>query len=57
MTADADGWVVVWNTGTRRPVAVWKAHEGAVMNVAEWGGRILTLVSLPLDSPLRFYED
>lgn len=44
VTADADGWVVVWNVSTRRPVAVWKAHEGAVMNVAEWKGRILTFV-------------
>lgn len=47
VTADADGWVVVWNVTTRRPVSVWKAHEGAVMNVAEWGGRLLTFV-LPL---------
>lgn len=44
VTADADGWVVMWNVATRRPVSVWKAHEGAVMNVAEWGGRLLTFV-------------
>ncbi|KAH0602765.1 uncharacterized protein H6S33_008415 [Morchella sextelata] len=42
ITADADGWVVVWNVGTRRPVAVWKAHEGTVMNVVGWDGKIIT---------------
>lgn len=46
VTADADGWVVLWKVATRRPVSVWKAHEGAVMRVAEWRGRILTFVPL-----------
>lgn len=50
VTADADGWVVLWKVATRRPVSVWKAHEGAVMRVAEWRGRILTCV---LSSPWR----
>lgn len=48
ITADADGWVVVWNVGTRRPVAVWKAHEGTVMNVVGWDGKIITWVCLPV---------
>lgn len=42
ITADADGWVVVWNVGTRRPVAVWKAHDGTLMNVVGWDGKIIT---------------
>lgn len=48
ITADADGWVVVWNVGTRRPVAVWKAHEGTVMKVMGRDGKIITWVYLPV---------
>ncbi|PGH02410.1 hypothetical protein AJ79_07642 [Helicocarpus griseus UAMH5409] len=33
ISADADGWVVVWNMGTKRAVASWKAHESAVLGV------------------------
>ncbi|KAL2006267.1 hypothetical protein VTN00DRAFT_9921 [Thermoascus crustaceus] len=32
-SGDADGWVVIWSVVTKRPVAVWKAHEGAVLEV------------------------
>lgn len=33
VSGDADGWVVVWDLVTKRPVTVWKAHEGAVLEV------------------------
>ncbi|KAJ5690403.1 hypothetical protein N7462_004795 [Penicillium macrosclerotiorum] len=33
ISGDADGWVVIWDLVTKRPVAVWKAHEGAVLEV------------------------
>ncbi|KAL1967998.1 hypothetical protein VTN77DRAFT_2415 [Rasamsonia byssochlamydoides] len=33
VSADADGWVVIWNVVTKRPRVVWKAHEGAVLEV------------------------
>lgn len=33
VSGDADGWTIVWNTTTKRPTAVWKAHEGAILNV------------------------
>jgi WD40 repeat protein len=33
VSADADGWVVVWDMTTKRPRAVWRAHEGAVLEV------------------------
>ncbi|KAF3909853.1 hypothetical protein ABW21_db0205236 [Orbilia brochopaga] len=36
VSADADGWAVVWNLATRRPVAVWRAHNGAVLGVSDW---------------------
>lgn len=33
VSGDADGWIVVWDLITKRPVTVWKAHEGAVLEV------------------------
>ncbi|KAL7276111.1 Astra associated protein 1 Asa1 [Rhizina undulata] len=42
ITGDADGWVVVWDTGSRRPVAVWRAHEGAVLKVGELRDGVVT---------------
>ncbi|KAJ5397864.1 hypothetical protein N7509_005977 [Penicillium cosmopolitanum] len=31
VSGDADGWIVVWDLVTKRPVTVWKAHEGAIL--------------------------
>ena len=54
LSGDADGWVVVWDTSTKRPVAAWKAHDAAVLGVqgvhmmgsggSDWETRILTYV-------------
>ncbi|KAL1953309.1 hypothetical protein VTO42DRAFT_3016 [Malbranchea cinnamomea] len=33
ISGDADGWVVVWDMATKRPVAAWKAHGGAILGV------------------------
>jgi WD40 repeat protein len=45
ITADAEGWIVLWNVSTRRPVAVWKAHEASILGAAPWGDdRIITWV-------------
>lgn len=33
VSGDANGWVVVWDMVSKRPVAVWKAHDGAVLEV------------------------
>lgn len=33
VSGDADGWIVIWNLVTKRPVATWKAHAGAVLEV------------------------
>ena len=32
-SGDADGWIVVWSLMTKRPVAAWKAHDGAILGV------------------------
>ena len=43
VTGDAEGWVVVWSLETRRSVAVWRAHEGVLLGVGEWGEeRVIT---------------
>jgi ASTRA-associated protein 1 len=33
---DSDGWIVVWNMSTRRPLAVWRAHNASVLSIREW---------------------
>ncbi|KAG5439300.1 hypothetical protein PCANB_001599 [Pneumocystis canis] len=33
---DADGWIIIWNTFTRRPVIVWKAHSESVLTCCDW---------------------
>ncbi|KAL2830867.1 WD40-repeat-containing domain protein [Aspergillus cavernicola] len=44
VSGDADGWIIVWDLIFKRPVAVWKAHEGAVLEVKAFtlGARNLT---------------
>ncbi|KAL1642603.1 Astra associated protein 1 Asa1 [Diplodia intermedia] len=36
LTGDADGWVVLWNVATKRAVAVWRAHDGAILGFGTW---------------------
>lgn len=36
ISGDADGWIVIWSTVSKRPVAVWKAHENAILGVGDW---------------------
>ncbi|KAJ5817899.1 hypothetical protein N7447_007907 [Penicillium robsamsonii] len=31
VSGDANGWIVVWDLVTKRPVTAWKAHEGAIL--------------------------
>ena len=33
VSGDADGWVIVWDMTLKRPHVVWKAHEGALLEV------------------------
>lgn len=37
LTGDAEGWLVLWNVFTKRPVAVWRAHKGAILGLDVWG--------------------
>ena len=45
LTADAEGWTVSWNLAFKRPVAVWKAHDNAILGIGSWSSdRIITCV-------------
>ncbi|PHH72627.1 hypothetical protein CDD80_4407 [Ophiocordyceps camponoti-rufipedis] len=36
-TADADGFIVLWDLAVMRPAAVWKAHDKSILGVMGWG--------------------
>ncbi|KAF7903445.1 uncharacterized protein EAF01_006494 [Botrytis porri] len=42
ITGDAEGWVVMWSLESRRGTAVWRAHEGVLLGVGEWGEGVVT---------------
>lgn len=52
LSGDADGWVVLWGSSIKRPVAVWRAHKGTVLGLGRWGDdKIITYVlRMPHDS-------
>ncbi|KAJ5165839.1 hypothetical protein N7492_006135 [Penicillium capsulatum] len=33
VSGDAEGWIVIWDLVTKRPMTVWKGHQGAVLEV------------------------
>jgi len=37
VTADADGYLIVWDLSIMRPKAVWRAHQKTVLGIREWG--------------------
>lgn len=54
ITGDADGWVILWKLETKRALAVWKAHNGAILGSAEWGQD--KLVTHGRDNSLRIWQ-
>lgn len=43
LTGDADGCVVLWKLESKRPVAVWRAHDAAILGTGEWlSDRVIT---------------
>lgn len=53
VSADRDGWVVVWSVATRRPRARWRAHEGHVATVEPTAHGLLTHGR---DMAVRFWD-
>lgn len=41
VTGDAEGWIVIWSLATKRPTAVWRAHEGVILGAEAWGQNLL----------------
>ncbi|KAG4304034.1 hypothetical protein PORY_002557 [Pneumocystis oryctolagi] len=35
-TCDANGWIIIWDTFTRRPIIVWKAHLESILTCYYW---------------------
>ncbi|KAK4935848.1 Astra associated protein 1 Asa1 [Elasticomyces elasticus] len=53
-SGDSEGWLVIWSLATKRPTAVWKAHEGALMAIRPWGHH--RLVTHGRDHKLRVWH-
>ncbi|KAK2766818.1 ASTRA complex subunit [Arachnomyces sp. PD_36] len=61
ISGDADGWIVIWDVVSKRPVAVWKAHEGAILavkgsNLGEDGGDESAIFTHGRDHKLRVWR-
>ncbi|KAL2831882.1 WD40-repeat-containing domain protein [Aspergillus pseudoustus] len=59
VSGDADGWIVVWDLIFKRSVAVWKAHEGAVLEVKGFtlgNGRLTEIFTHGRDHKLRVWR-
>ncbi|KAF2275558.1 WD40 repeat-like protein [Westerdykella ornata] len=54
LTGDADGWVVSWNLESKRPVAVWRAHEATILGAEEWSTD--KIITHGRDSALRIWQ-
>ncbi|KAF2083476.1 WD40 repeat-like protein [Saccharata proteae CBS 121410] len=54
LTADADGWVVLWSLATKRPVAVWRAHRNSILGLCDWQHD--RIVTHGRDSHLRVWQ-
>ncbi|KAL4887634.1 WD40-repeat-containing domain protein [Aspergillus karnatakaensis] len=58
-SGDAEGWIVIWDLIFKRPVAVWKAHEGAVLEVKAFTlstGRVTEIYTHGRDHKLRLWR-
>ncbi|KAI5195265.1 WD40 repeat-like protein [Aureobasidium subglaciale] len=54
LTGDAEGWLVLWNLATKRPVAVWRAHSAAVLALSTWPDD--RLITHGRDGKLRVWQ-
>ncbi|KAK7527121.1 WD40-repeat-containing domain protein [Phyllosticta citriasiana] len=53
LTADADGWLVLWNLASKRPAAVWRPHSATILGLDADQDRIITHGR---DSHLRVWQ-
>lgn len=53
VSADREGWVILWDLTTRRPKALWRAHEGHVLTLKHTEEGLLTHGR---DHSIRFWD-
>lgn len=53
VSSDRDGWIIVWNLSSRRPMALWRAHDGHILTLklTQMG-----LISHGRDSMIRIWN-
>ncbi|KAF9894697.1 ASTRA complex subunit [Aspergillus nanangensis] len=59
ISGDAEGWVIVWDLVIKRPVATWKAHEGAILEVKGFSyeaGAVTEVYTHGRDHKLRMWR-
>jgi WD40 repeat protein len=45
LTGDSEGYIILWKSYSRRPVSVWRAHKGCILNIDTWNDdKILSFV-------------
>ncbi|KAH0367991.1 WD40 repeat-like protein, partial [Aureobasidium melanogenum] len=54
LTGDAEGWLVLWNLASRRPVAVWRGHSAAILALSSWADD--RLITHGRDSKLHVWQ-
>lgn len=53
VSADREGWIILWSLKTKRPIAVWKAHEGHILTLKQTS---MGLLSHGRDSNIRLWN-
>lgn len=53
VSADREGYIILWNLATKRPSAVWKAHEGHIVTLRNTA---MGLLSHGRDSNIRIWD-
>ncbi|OAG44828.1 hypothetical protein AYO21_00790 [Fonsecaea monophora] len=53
-SGDSDGWMVIWSLSSKRPVAVFKAHDGGILQIKHWTTN--RLISHGRDHKLRVWQ-
>lgn len=44
-SGDQDGFISITDLRTRRSVLFWQAHQGGILGVGEWDGRLIRSAS------------
>ncbi|KAF4571329.1 ASTRA complex subunit [Pleurotus pulmonarius] len=52
-SGDSSGLVIITSTRTLRALAKWMAHTDSLLGIEEWGERVITSASIPLERILH----